>query len=129
MGFSQEKPAPVTGHAYPGQVPGPSRPDTSVPDEPQDLPQDLPPRWVTLDDVRDYLAAAGEEEIAIVRADLAPDTQEGSYQANFAPVRKELRSFATQTLPQNFVMHQYPDGSVSIEHPAITIRIQGTLTH
>ena len=125
MGSSQEKPAPATGHASPDQVPGPSQPDTSVPVEPQELPQDLPPDAVTLDDVRAYLAAAGEEERAVVRADLTPDTQEGSYQANFTPVHRELWSFPTQ----NFVMHQNPDESVSIEHHAITVGTKGTLTH
>ena len=129
MGSSREKPAPATRHT------SPSQPDTSVVEEPQqqepqqqEEPQDLPPRAVTLSDVREYLAAAGEEEQAVVHADLAPDTREGGYQANFTPVRRELRSFPTQTPPQSFEMHRNPDGSVSLEHHAITIRIHGTLT-
>ena len=61
----------------PDLIPGPSQPDTTIPlEEPQD---DLPPRAVTLDDVQNYLAAAGEEEHAIIHADLTPDTREGGY--------------------------------------------------
>ena len=130
VGSSQEEPAPVTGRAFSDPVPGPSRPDTSVPelqDSPQDSSQDLPPCAVALADVREYLAAAGEEERAKVHADLAPDTREGGYQAKLMPVRRKLQSFPTQTPSQTFNLHRNPDGSVSPEHPATTIRIHGTL--
>ena len=131
MESCREKPAPGTGGASTDPVQGPSRPDTPVVEEPQQLepqqqeePEDLLPRAVTLSDVTAYLAATGKEERAVVCA----DTREGGYQANFMPVRRELWSFPTQTSPQSFEMHRNPDGSVSLEHHAITTRILGTLT-
>ena len=126
VGSSQEKLAPGTGHASPDPVPGPSRPDNSGP-ELQDSPQDLP-RVVMLAHVRQYLVAAEEEERAIVCADLAPDTREGGYQANLMLVCRELQSFPMETPPQTFNLHRNPDGSVSLEHHAVTIRLNGTLT-
>ena len=126
VGSSREEPAPATGHAPPDPVPGPSQPDTSVPDS-QETPEDQPPRAVTLADVQAYIAAADEEERSIIRADLAPDTREGGYQANLKPAWKDLMSFPTQAPPQIFHLHRSPDGSASLEHSAVNIKIHGSL--
>ena len=100
----------------------PDRQDSS-----QETPEDQPLRAVTLADVRAYIAAADEDEKSIIRTDLAPDTLEGRYRANLKPAQKDLRSFPTQTPPQTFHLHRSPDGSVSLEHSAVTIRIHGSL--
>ena len=87
-------------------------------------PADLPPRAVTLQDVKDYLAAAGEDERGTIRADLMPDTCEAGLQARLTPAR---RSFSTQTPAPAFSMSQNPDGSVTLEHPSIHIWILDSL--
>ena len=81
-------------------------------DSSQETPEDPPPR-----------AETDEDEKTIIRAGLVPDTHEGGYQANLKPARKDLRSFPTQTPPESFKLHHNVDGSVSLEHPAVTIRI------
>ena len=112
MEITQEEPAPATRHASPEPTPGPSRPDTtaSLPV----VPEDLPSRAVTLQDVRDYLAAAGEDKSATIRADLMLDTREAGLQARLTPAPA-------------FSMSQNPDGSVTLEHPSIHIRILDSL--
>ena len=76
MEITWEEPTPATERASPEPTPGPSRLDTTVslPVDPE-VSEDLPPRAVTLQDVRDYLAAAGEDERATIGADLMPDTR------------------------------------------------------
>ena len=70
---------------------------------------------------------AGEDERALIRMELVPDTREAvpSYQATLTPAR---RSFPTQTPSPSFVMSQNLHGSVTLEHPSINIRILDTLT-
>ena len=124
MGPSQEEPAQVPPEwVTPDPVPGPSQPDTSVP---EDTSEDLVPRGVTFQDVRDYLAVAGEDQRALIRAELAPDTREAGNQATLLPAP---RSYPTQTPPPSFIMSQNPDGSVTREHASIHIRILDTFTH
>ena len=122
MEITQEEPAPATGRTSPEPSPGPSRPDTtaSLPV----VPEDLPPRAVTLQDVREYLAAAGEDERATILADLMPDTHEAGLQARLTPAR---RSFSTQTPAPAFSMSQNLDGSVTLEHPSFNIQILDSL--
>ena len=126
MEITREEPAPATGRTSPEPTPGPSRPDTSVslPVYPE-VPEDLPPRAVTLQDVRDYLAAAGEDERTTIRADLMPDMHEAGYQARLIPAR---RSFSTQTPAPSFTMSQNPDESVTLEHSSIHFPNLDTLT-
>ena len=126
MDVSREKPAPATRRASPEPVPGPSWPDISIPLPAKPLEEDLPPRPITLQDVRDYLAAAGEDDRALIHAELSPDTREASHQTSLTPAR---RSFLTQTTLPAFVMSQNPDGTVTLEHSSIHIRILDTLTH
>ena len=66
---NQEEPAQVPPEQVaPEVVPGPSQPDTSIPEDPEDLTS-----WVvTLQDMKDYLAAAGEDEWALIQAELTP---------------------------------------------------------
>ena len=89
------------------------------------MPEDLPPRAVTLQDVRSYLAAAGEDERAIIRTDLMPHMREAGFQANLTPAR---RSFPTQTPEPTVSMSQNPDGNLTLEHSSIHIKILDTLT-
>ena len=93
---------------------------------PSSTPEDLAPRAVTLQDVRDYLAAAGEDEWALIWAELAPDTREAGNQATLLP---PSCSFPSQTSPSSFTMSQNPDGSVTLEHTSIHIRILDPLAH
>ena len=76
--------------------------------------------------MRNYLATAGEDEWALIWVELAPDTRKASHQATLTPAR---RSFPTKTPLPSLVMFQNPDGSVTLEHASITIRILDTLTH
>ena len=122
MEITREEPAPVTGRASPEPTPGPSQPDTTV--SLPAVPEDLPPWAVTLQDMRDYLAAAGEDEPATIRADLMPDTHEAGFQPCLTPAR---RSFSTQTPAPAFSMSQNPDGSVTLEHPSIHSRVLDSL--
>ena len=88
--------------------------------------EDLELYAITLQDVRDYLEAAGEEEWTVIWAGLVPDTREASKQATLL---QACRSFPSQTAPPTFTMSQSPDGSSTLEHTSIHIRILDPLTH
>ena len=70
------------------EPPGPSQLDTEA--------EDPVPHPITLQDVRNYLEAAEEEEQAIIRAELTPDNWEATMQVAMLPGR---RSFPSQTPP------------------------------
>ena len=71
------------------------------------------------------MEAADKEEKALIRAELAPDTREATRQADLLQAR---RSFPSQTPPPTFSMSTNPDGSVTLEHTSIHIRILDLLT-
>ena len=71
------------------------------------------------------MEVADEEEWTLIRAELTPDTREASTQAALLPARK---SFPSQTPHPTFSMFQNPDGSVTLEHTSIHIRILHPLT-
>ena len=86
----------------------------------------LETRPITFQDVRAFLHAAGGEERELIKVELSPDTREATTQVAMCPAR---RSFPTQTPPPTFTMSNNPDGSVSIEHSAIHIRVLDPLVH
>ena len=100
------------------EAPGPTLLDTAA--------EDSVPRAITLQDVRTYLQAADEEEQAIIRAELTPDTWEATTQVAMLPGR---RRFPSQTPPRVFTMTSNPDGSVTMEHSSIHIRMLDPLIH
>ena len=67
-----------------------------------------------------YLRAAGEEEQEQIRVELTSDIRNSAAQVAMYLGR---RSFPTQTPPSTFTMSTNPDGSMSIEHSAIHIRV------
>ena len=78
------------------------------------------PRAITLQDVRRYRQATGEEEQELIRAELASDTREATTQVTMVPGR---RIYPSQTPAPTFSMSSNPDRSISLEHAAIHIRI------
>ena len=97
----------------PEEAPGALWPDTSI-------PEDLEPQAITLQDVRDYLEMAGEEERAPILAELVPDTRKAGNQATQLLAHW---SFPSQIPPPSFTISQNPDESVTLEHTSIHIRI------
>ena len=85
---------------------------------------DLEPQPIMPQDVKDYLHAAGEEELEQIRVELTPDKREVVVQVAMCPGR---RSFPTR--PSTITMSTNPDGSLSIEHSAIHIRVLDPLIH
>ena len=114
----REEPAQLPPeHAALVEAPGPSQLDAAA--------EDPVPRPITLQDVRNYLEAADEEEWAIVKAELTPDTREATTQVAMLP---GCRSFPSQTSPPSFTLSTNPDGSVTLAHSSIHIRILDLLT-
>ena len=99
---SREEPAQLPPeHVVPEEAPRSSQQDTPA-------AEDIVPQPVTFQDMRSYLEAVDEEEQALIRAELTPDTREAGTQAALLPARR------SQTPPPTFAMSTNPDGSVTL---------------